>query len=190
MFCNKCGKEIPDGSEFCNHCGKSQKTEEMVSNVKPNVNREESGGGCFTGFLKFILISGAIILIILVVIKLVENSDSTSNIIDRVVERDVTSSDYSVSTSQDLTSYSITITPNKKMNYCSVEVKLYDKNGKLLYSDTITKNDLKVGSSYTYTFNFGFTNSLTGSKIRYNVSGKCVDSLSNEGKLSFSSFSL
>lgn len=21
MFCNKCGKEIPDGSIYCNHCG-------------------------------------------------------------------------------------------------------------------------------------------------------------------------
>ena len=24
MFCNQCGKQIPDGSRFCNHCGVSQ----------------------------------------------------------------------------------------------------------------------------------------------------------------------
>ena len=82
-------------------------------------------------------------------------------------------SDYSVSTSQGLTSY--TITANVKINACSVKLKIYDNSGKVIYSDTRTKNDLLEGSSYTYKFDYGFGNALLAEKISYRVSGKCVD---------------
>lgn len=37
MYCHKCGKEIPDGSEFCCHCGASVKTSVKASgkSLKP-----------------------------------------------------------------------------------------------------------------------------------------------------------
>ena len=42
MYCKKCGKEIPEGSEFCNYCGNRtdgeeltglEKTAQKVSNI-------------------------------------------------------------------------------------------------------------------------------------------------------------
>lgn len=42
MYCNNCGKEIPDGSEFCNFCGNKtggkevsslEKTGQKISNI-------------------------------------------------------------------------------------------------------------------------------------------------------------
>ena len=108
-------------------------------------------------------------------IKINMNKDSNGNIVDKIVERDITKSDYSVSTSQGLTSYSVTIIPNKKINSCNVQFNLYDSKENLIYSDTITKNDLIKNSSYTYTFDYGFTNALSGSKISYKITGKCVD---------------
>ncbi|MHC4605467.1 MAG: zinc ribbon domain-containing protein [Planctomycetota bacterium] len=35
MFCQKCGVEIPDGSEFCNKCGASQKSEAVPAAAAP-----------------------------------------------------------------------------------------------------------------------------------------------------------
>ena len=80
-----------------------------------------------------------------------------------------------MTTSQGLTSYSITITAKVKINTCNVEVKLYDDNGKVIFSDTQTKNDLLKGASYTYTFDFGFVNALSADEINYKITGKCVD---------------
>lgn len=31
MYCKRCGKEIPDGSEFCNFCGNKIGVEELTS---------------------------------------------------------------------------------------------------------------------------------------------------------------
>ena len=70
-------------------------------------------------------------------------------------------------------SYSVTITPKTNFNSCTVECVLYNSKGEIIYSDTITKEDLKSYSSYTYTFDFGFVNSLVGNKVKYNITGKC-----------------
>jgi Tfp pilus assembly protein PilE len=40
MFCNSCGKEIPDNSDFCRHCGKGQNDE---SPEKPKAPRRSRG---------------------------------------------------------------------------------------------------------------------------------------------------
>lgn len=170
MFCNHCGKEITDDSKFCNYCGK----EITVKKPEEAKEKEEESGGCLVSVFKFFLIVCAIFAVFIIAFKLITNNDSESGVIDRIVERDITKSDYTVSTSEDLTAYSITIKPKTSFNYCTVEVKLYDKNGNVIYSDTMTKQDLNEGSSYTYTFNYGFVNALSGSRISYNVSGKCV----------------
>lgn len=43
MFCNKCAREIPDGSAFCNHCGASQAAEKPP--VKRTKRRRGNGEG-------------------------------------------------------------------------------------------------------------------------------------------------
>ena len=186
MFCRYCGQEIDDDSKFCNQCGRKLNTsdddnqiEELENISEKNTTypteKTEEGIGCGTAFFICLFVIIAIIAFAFVVVKLDQNSDSTGSIFDKIVERDIRKSDYSVSTSQDLTTYSVTIRPNTKFNSCTVECKLYNSKGRVIYSDTITKEDLMANSSYTYTFNFGFTNSLSGSKIEYKVSGKCVD---------------
>lgn len=89
------------------------------------------------------------------------------------ITRDITNSDYTYTTSQDLTAYQITIAPKQDFKSCSISLTLYDKNNTKLFSDTITKNDLTKNKSYTYTFEFGFINSLSGTNITFNVTGKC-----------------
>ena len=49
MFCNKCGKELPDGTKFCGGCGtaieSATKTEEFSSTVqKPKSKGKKVGG--------------------------------------------------------------------------------------------------------------------------------------------------
>lgn len=89
------------------------------------------------------------------------------------ITRDITKSDYTYTTSQDLTAYQITIVPKQDFKSCSISLTLYDKNNSKVFSDTITKNDLTKNKPYTYTFEFGFINSLSGTNITFNVTGKC-----------------
>lgn len=114
-------------------------------------------------------------LTIFIIYKISSNSDSSGNIVDKIVERNITSSDYDITKSEGLTSISFTITPRVKMNTCTIEFKLLDSKENIVYSDTISKSDLMKGSSYTYTFKYGFTSALSGSKYSWRVSGKCVD---------------
>ena len=171
MFCKFCGKKIEDNSRFCNYCGKSLE-ENSSDKVADSNNNQSKKSGCGS-FLIFLLVLGLVVGIIFAVVKISMNQDSNGSLVDKIIERDIVETDYSVNTSQDLTSISITITPNKKLNSCNVEITIYNSKGNLIYSDTITKNDLMENSSYTYTFDFGFTNSLTASKFSYKITGKC-----------------
>lgn len=181
MFCRYCGKEISDDSKFCNYCGKNLQTDSSQTKVEEknentiNDNEISTNSGCGKSIGISLLIILLSIAIVFVVIKIASNSDSNGNIVDKIVERDITKSDYSMTSKEGLTSYTITIVPNVKMNTCSVELKLLDSKGNVIYADTITKSDLKKGSSYSYTFEFGFINTLSGSKVSYKVTGKCVD---------------
>ncbi len=90
-----------------------------------------------------------------------------------LLSRDINKNDYSYSTSQGLTSYTITITPKVDMTNCDVMLTLYSSGNEEVYSDTISKTNLKKGNSYSYKFEFGFMNSLVGNNVRFNVTGKC-----------------
>ena len=90
-----------------------------------------------------------------------------------LLSRDINQNDYSYSTSQGLTSYTITITPKVDMTNCDVMLTLYSSSNEEVYSDTISKSNLKKGNSYSYNFEFSFMNSLVGNSVRYNVTGKC-----------------
>lgn len=174
MICKYCGKEIDDNSKFCNNCGaKIEKGNEIVDNFheKNNYTNSKKNG---KGILVFISIILFFTITIYSIIKLNQNSDSPGNLVDKLTERDINSSDYSVSKSQGLTTYTITIYAKNTIKYCNVEVKLYDDQEKLLYADTQTKNNLIKGSSYAYTFDFGVTNAISGSLVYYKITGKCA----------------
>ena len=186
MFCRFCGKELEDNSKFCSYCGNHLDNDENENKIENNYeNSNKSFDNHSTDIVqnegrgKAIIITIVVIIIvfftIFAIVKLTQNSDSTGGIIDKLTERDLRTSDYSVSTSQGLTSYSITITAKRKINSCNIELKIYNHNGEVIYSDTQTKNDLLNGFSYTYKFDFGFTNALSANEVSYIITGKCVD---------------
>lgn len=113
---------------------------------------------------------GFILLLIPITLKQTSSPASKET---SLITRNITTSDYTYTTSQDLTSYQLTIVPKKDINSCTISLTLYDKNDKKLFSDTITKYELKKNDSYTYTFEFGFLNSLSGNYIKFNVTGEC-----------------
>ena len=53
-----------------------------------------------------------------------------------------------------------------------VAVTLYDSDGSTIYSDTLTKTNLLKDNSYSYKFDYGFLNALSGSRYRTQVTGK------------------
>lgn len=70
MFCQKCGKEIPDGSVACNFCGEAikQSPEPIVpsqSVATPPPKKEEHGilfwGAAFIGIIFILIVSVAIV---------------------------------------------------------------------------------------------------------------------------------
>jgi len=136
-----------------------RKTEPVIENDDED---ESSPWGC----LLFLIPLFAIVIAIIIAIASQSKADS-----DGIFTRDLRNSDYYYSSSQDLTSYSITLTPYEDIERCEIELFLYNSNGQLIYSDTITKYDLKEDSHYTYTFNFGFTNSLSGRQVKYYITG-------------------
>ena len=174
MYCRFCGKQIDDDSVFCVHCEKkltetnksdSKEQNHKSNNLSQNTTTETDGGSSLWGLWLLL----PIFIILLVVIIGVASSSSGSGIISR----DLKSSDYTYTTSQDLTSYRITVIPKRDIDNCDIQLTLYNSKGEKLFSDTISKTNLKEGSSYTYTFDFGFVNSLSGSKVKYNITGKC-----------------
>ena len=123
--------------------------------------------------LLLILFSPIIFLVIMVAIIIAKDSKPTvaSGSVYKT-DNKLRTCDYSYSESQDLTSYTIFITPNTKLKNCSIELTLYNENGAKIYANTITKTNLVDGSTYAYTFEYGVTNALSGSKVYYTITGE------------------
>ena len=200
MYCRFCGKEIDADSIFCTHCGKnlaatgSEKQVEATNapsaestadtgteaasvsvststaqsvNTPSNQNKAESSGGsslwgCWLALPIFLII------FVICAIGIASTMDGGG-----IGARDLKSSDYTYTTSQDLTSYRITVVPNRNIKNCDIELNLYNSKGDLIFSDTISKTDLKKNNAYTYTFDFGFVNSLSGSNVKFSITGRC-----------------
>ena len=187
MYCKKCGKLIDDDSVFCAYCGKNlaKATESPEDNEKAKINSDaenenpqaaaafeaatesEEEEGCSTWILWLLIPFIAVFLAIIVI------AASNSGGCMGVFERDLKSSDYICTASQGLTTYNIIITAKREIKSCDVELSLYNSSGEVIFSDTISKSDLNKGSSYAYTFDFGFLNSLTGIKVKYKITGRC-----------------
>ena len=193
MYCKRCGKKIDDDSTFCMYCGQeitipsdesmqSSVTDAECSDISVTTSSAHTKETCDSAPKKrrsrtlpilLILFSPIIFLVIMVTIAIAKDSKPTVTD-SSVYETDnrLRSSDYSYSTSQDLTSYTIFITPNTDLKNCSIELTLYDENGAKIYANTITKTGLANGSTYAYTFEFGITNALYGSKVYYTITGE------------------
>ena len=117
-----------------------------------------------------ILLFFPFILLIIVVIASIAPHLNCSDI----VNRDLSTSDITYTSSQDLTTYTIIVTPKRNIKQCDVQLTLYNSDGETLYSDTISKTDLKEGYPYAYTFDFGFVNSLSGTRVKYKFTGKFI----------------
>lgn len=182
MFCKYCGKEIPNDAVFCNYCGKNVKDKDLdkkdlnekVEN-KNNAEKIEQKKPKKT-YKSYRLVAVIIIAIagfICIIFNGAQSSNNTNSPGINIISRNLRSDDYYCQTSQGLTSYSLTITPKLNIDECTIELRLYNSKNQKIFSDTISKYNLKKGSSYLYTFDFGFVNSLSGNYVEYNITGKC-----------------
>lgn len=182
--CPDCGKEVSDKSNACIHCGcpivlkfavtknlekeylkKNGVDESSIDTVMP----KEKGHPYLIALVIILLFIASIFFII----ESVYNDDSSGRLFDNIVQREIRSTDYEIATSQGITSYTITITAKTSIDEFTVSCTLYDVNNERIYSDTMTKTNLIDGASYTYVFDYGFIKALSGSYVRYNVTGKC-----------------
>ena len=193
VFCKHCGKVISDAD-------KSEHIVANNENAKARddagVGRDKGVHSVETGYKDTSVVTSAnaddeerdgpnplfIVIAIVIFISLIaiaaaiinnatalsDNGESGYSAVSNKLRED----DYECTTSQGITTYSVSITPKRNIASCDVELKLYDDDGAVLYADTITKTDLKKGSSYTYTFEFGVLNSLSGKRVKYNISGE------------------
>ena len=186
MFCIYCGNKIDDDCNFCPKCGnkiiRTTNVQPVMENNKLNMTQnknttinttEDSEVSSAKAFGKFLLVLILIFGVIFGCYKLIVNNDSSGNIVDKVVERKITKSDYNITTSQGLTSYSITVTPVININTCTIECTVYDDDGRKVYINTITKTDLQKQKSYVYKFEFGVEVAFVADRVSYNVSGYC-----------------
>ena len=178
MFCRFCGKQIEDDSLFCAYCGKNLSNDKPQETIIPTIDDEKEKGQASapapiekseTMAKKEPSSWGLWVFLAVFVIFLLISTP----LVAAFSKREVTSKDYTITTSQGVTTFMVTVTPERNFIECDVEVTLYNSKGKKIYSDTISKENLKKGSSYTYTFNFGVINSLSGYEVKYDIDGKC-----------------
>ena len=189
MYCKRCGRKIDDDSTFCMYCGQeitipsdesmqSSVTDAECSDMSVTTSSAHTKETCDSApekrrssRLPILLILFFIIFIVAIIIDKDSKPTVASSSVYETDNR-LKSYDYSYSTSQDLTSYTIFITPNRDLKNCSIELTLYNENGAKIYANTITKTNLVDGSTYAYTFEFGVTNALSGSQVYYTITGE------------------
>ena len=162
MYCRYCGQEIEDNSKACKHCGKI-----LVEKEVKKVHQDSVGKSVVIS----LLIIAVIFIVVFSAIKIATNDDSSGNIFERLIARDIKQTDYSITTQRDTSYFSVTIRPNTDFYTCSVECEVFNSRGELIYSNTIKKEDLEAYSTYTYTFDYGF--SAPGTSVNYKITGKC-----------------
>ena len=151
--CINCHNMFSDDANYCPKCGHSYK-------------KKKRGG-------RWLLIIALVIGVIMIVNDRSGKSfNDGDGFLSNVTERDLTSSDYSITKKEGLTSYTYTITAIRDIKECTIEFELLSDNKKVVYSDTKTKKDLIKGASYTYKFSYGFFDALDGSYVSYRVTGK------------------
>lgn len=162
--CNNCGNMAEDDASYCSICGVKLDEEQVYNHT---ISNNKKSGGFLKSLLMVIIVSFSFLFIRSCII-----GKSSDNIPNGVTERNLTSNDYSVSTSEGLTSVTITITAKRDIKQCNVAVTVHDKSGNAIYSDTITKTGLIKNNSYSYKFDYGFLNALSGSTYTTEITGK------------------
>lgn len=173
MYCRFCGKTIDDDSIYCTYCGKNVSTTNSREVVQGNILVENESAieveDKTPSLLWLWLLLPFLVAVFTLVMAILFSPDSKYT----MITRDLKSSDYTYKGTQDLTSYKIVLVPNRNIENCDIELALYNSNDKIIYTETISKTDLKKNASYTYNFEYGFVNSFKGTYVKYNITGKC-----------------
>ena len=132
MFCKYCGKEIEDDSKFCKFCGNALTQAIVESSISKEIVDDEpeiiysyntqpvkKKSGVKPFLIALLIVFVIFPLSVFIIYKISSNSDSSGNIVDKIVERNITSSDYDITKSEGLTSISFTITPRVNFYYYS-----------------------------------------------------------------------
>ena len=80
MYCSKCGKELPDQTQFCTHCGARQNVGQPQQVRQPQQPQQTASSGSKTGMGKTILLIVAIAVVIMVVRGLFFSKGSSNTV--------------------------------------------------------------------------------------------------------------
>lgn len=129
---------------------------------------------------RLIIIISVILLIvsisIFIIVKITSNNNSNDNPTeDSGIIRSLKSTDYTMTYVYNLTSYQITIIPNRDISTCTVELTLNDHYGAQIYNEWIIKHDLHEGELYTYIFEHGMVILVSDNQTSIEVTGYCYE---------------
>lgn len=109
MFCKYCGKEIEDDSKFCKFCGNALTQAIVESSISKEIVDDEpeiiysyntqpvkKKSGVKPFLIALLIVFVIFPLSVFIIYKISSNSDSSGNIVDKIVERNITSSDYDI----------------------------------------------------------------------------------------------
>lgn len=192
--CPNCHKDfVVDSSlsaQKCPYCGRSFKTDEIPL-YKDSVKEVKTDGNNFnkydnSDYTKPVKIDnvppetkkpshGGIITFIVIILIIISSCFIIKSIFGglalNLTQRNLTSSDYSKSETQGLTSYKLTIVPKISIKSIEVSATVFNSSNQGLYSDSQSKTDLTKSFSYVFDFDFGFEVALTAYRIEYTITG-------------------
>lgn len=135
MFCNKCGHEIADDSNFCSNCGEKFQKDPVVEDDKKD-------SIAIVIFIIIALLIGGIIAIY-ATIQGIEGNESP---IISLGTRDATNDDIIANVENRI----LSIQASEKISNLVVEVKYLDKDKKILKTENINVGNIAPGNTFEY----------------------------------------
>ena len=175
MFCQNCGKEIPENAHFCRYCGAPQEPCENIPDSPPPTNSEinpseasvpssppaeekpqsNDSMGCFFKLLAFTLISCIVIFLLIAVADCAASqscsskSPKSSSYTPKLFSRNAKNSDVQMEFSHpSLTSVCVTIRPYQDIDNLKITIKYFDSQGNTITSEQKTIGNVKEGVEY------------------------------------------
>ena len=148
MFCQKCGKELPDDAKFCQYCGWQNQENNKERNI--NNSQNNNGLGCMGCFgIAFVII---FIILMLIPEKPIENDSYAQELLARTLCQQEVQSRLKNPKSAEFNRSEDVTEKIENMHY-KVESTLYAQNSfgtniKTYYSCKVKINDKESGDVY------------------------------------------
>ena len=154
MYCNKCGKEIIDDSNFCSYCGSKIEEFKVNSNESSQVKKKDES--TFWVVVFFVILSFAILMIILVSTNNdnVSNNSTNNNIVvekERPAEiSDIIITFHSIDHIFETDEYYMKIQAQEEIINLKLSVDYKDSNGRILKTEIVNVGKIVPGNNYQF----------------------------------------